>query len=359
MLRWYAGHTIPISAIPIPGAEVLRLHPPRADRRRRPDHPLELPAADGGLEARRRRWPPAARSSSSPPSRRRSRALRLGELIAEAGIPDGVSTSSPASARRPARRWPHIRASTRSPSPARPRSASRSSRPRPATSRRCRWSSAASRPTSSSRTPTSTPPSPAPPTRSSSTTASAARGSRLYVQRQVFDEVVAGRRRAAEGIKLGDGFDPETQMGPLVSDEQLRRVTGYMASGREQGARSLVGGSRFGDRGYFFQPTVLVDAKQDMQIVREEIFGPVVTRAAVRRPQRACRRRERHAATVWRPASGRRTSPRRTPSPPSWGRHGLDQHAITSSTPPCRSAATRSRAGAARWATTRWSCTPR
>ncbi|MCC7371672.1 MAG: aldehyde dehydrogenase family protein [Chloroflexi bacterium] len=101
-------------------------------------------------------------------------------------------------------------------------------------------------------------------------------GSRLYVQRKVFDEVAQGVADAAEGIKLGNAFDPDTQMGPLISDEQLRRVTGYLQSGAEQGARSLVGGSRFGERGYFFQPTVLVDAKQEMKIVQEEIFGPVV-----------------------------------------------------------------------------------
>ena len=69
-----------------------RLHGARADRRLRADHPVELPAADGGLEARRRRWPPATRSSSSRPATRRVTAVILGQICQEAGIPDGVST---------------------------------------------------------------------------------------------------------------------------------------------------------------------------------------------------------------------------------------------------------------------------
>ena len=71
-------------------------------------------------------------------------------------------------------------------------------------------------------------------------------GSRLYVQRKVFDEVAQGVADAAESIKLGSAFDPETQMGPLISDEQFSEVTGYLKSGEDQGARSLVGGGRFG-----------------------------------------------------------------------------------------------------------------
>ncbi len=101
-------------------------------------------------------------------------------------------------------------------------------------------------------------------------------GSRLYIQKNVFDEVIEGVAAAAKNIKLGPGFDPETQMGPLVSDEQLNRVTGYLKSGVTEGARSLVGGQRYGEHGYFVQPTVLVDTNPNMKIVREEIFGPVV-----------------------------------------------------------------------------------
>jgi phenylacetaldehyde dehydrogenase len=68
-------------------------------------------------------------------------------------------------------------------------------------------------------------------------------------------------------------------MGPLVSDKQLRRVTGYLESGRSDGATAIVGGSRHGDKGYFVEPTVLTNTRPDMKVVREEIFGPVVVAA--------------------------------------------------------------------------------
>ncbi|MEV5411302.1 aldehyde dehydrogenase family protein [Thermopolyspora sp. NPDC052614] len=101
-------------------------------------------------------------------------------------------------------------------------------------------------------------------------------GSRLFVHESRFEQVVAGVADIARGITLGPGLHPDTQMGPLVSDEQLRRVTGYLDSGREEGARTVAGGSRYGERGYFVEPTVLVDTRPDMAVVREEIFGPVV-----------------------------------------------------------------------------------
>jgi phenylacetaldehyde dehydrogenase len=101
-------------------------------------------------------------------------------------------------------------------------------------------------------------------------------GSRLYIQKKVFDQVAEGVAEQAKKIKLGPGMDRSTQMGPLVSDEQLARVTGYLKSGVDEGAKSLVGGKRYGDRGYFVEPTVIVDASETMKIVREEIFGPVV-----------------------------------------------------------------------------------
>ncbi|HEY5251926.1 MAG TPA: aldehyde dehydrogenase family protein, partial [Acidimicrobiales bacterium] len=76
-----------------------------------------------------------------------------------------------------------------------------------------------------------------------------------------------------------DGMDADTQMGPLVSDEQLRRVTGYLESGSADGATALSGGARSGNRGYFVEPTVLTNTRPDMKVVREEIFGPVVVAA--------------------------------------------------------------------------------
>jgi phenylacetaldehyde dehydrogenase len=102
-------------------------------------------------------------------------------------------------------------------------------------------------------------------------------GSRLFVEKTIFDDVVGGVVEGAKQIKVGPGRAPDTAMGPLVSAEQLERVTGYIASGLEEGAEALCGGRRIGERGYFVAPTVLVNTTPEMKVVREEIFGPVVT----------------------------------------------------------------------------------
>ena len=107
-------------------------------------------------------------------------------------------------------------------------------------------------------------------------------GSRLFVQEDRFDEVVNGVAEIAKGIKLGPGMESGTQMGPLVSEEQLQRVTGFLDSGREDGATTITGGGRFGDHGYFVEPTVITNTRPEMKIVREEIFGPVVVAAPFR-----------------------------------------------------------------------------
>jgi phenylacetaldehyde dehydrogenase len=101
-------------------------------------------------------------------------------------------------------------------------------------------------------------------------------GSRLFVERSVFDEVTHGIAAAAKAMNVGHGLDSRTDIGPLVSDEQLARVTGYIASSISEGARTLAGGTRVGDRGYFVEPTVIVDTKPHMKVMQEEIFGPVV-----------------------------------------------------------------------------------
>jgi phenylacetaldehyde dehydrogenase len=101
-------------------------------------------------------------------------------------------------------------------------------------------------------------------------------GSRLFVEKPIFDRVVAGIAERAEKIRLGPGLDPSTEMGPLVSQEQLDRVCGYLDSGASEGARAVTGGKRVGKKGYFVAPTVLVDTKPSMKVIREEIFGPVV-----------------------------------------------------------------------------------
>ena len=102
-------------------------------------------------------------------------------------------------------------------------------------------------------------------------------GSRLYVADKQFDRVVDGVSQLASKIRIGPGMETASQMGPLVSEEQLNRVCGYLESGFSEGAKAVVGGAREGDRGYFVQPTVLVDTNETMKVVREEIFGPVVT----------------------------------------------------------------------------------
>ncbi len=101
-------------------------------------------------------------------------------------------------------------------------------------------------------------------------------GSRLYAHKKVFDKVVDGVASIANRIKVGPGLDPATEMGPLVSDEQFARVTGYIASGRQEGAEIVTGGKQVGNAGYFVAPTVITNTNPNMKVIREEIFGPVV-----------------------------------------------------------------------------------
>ena len=96
------------------------------------------------------------------------------------------------------------------------------------------------------------------------------------VEHDIFDDVVEGVAAHARKIKLGPGLDADTQMGPLVSEEQLERVTHFLHQGKQEGACCVTGGSRNGQRGYFVEPTVIKDVKPSMSVVREEIFGPVV-----------------------------------------------------------------------------------
>jgi phenylacetaldehyde dehydrogenase len=101
-------------------------------------------------------------------------------------------------------------------------------------------------------------------------------GSRLYAHKSVYDRVVTGVADIASKIKVGPGLDPLTEMGPLVSDEQFARVTGYIEDGRRQGAHVAVGAERVGNLGYFVAPTVLEKTTPNMKVIQEEIFGPVV-----------------------------------------------------------------------------------
>ncbi len=101
-------------------------------------------------------------------------------------------------------------------------------------------------------------------------------GSRLYVHSAIKDELLKGVAAYAQGLVAGHGLDPATQMGPLVSRLQAERVEGFISAARDGGATVLTGGERFGDAGTFVQPTVITDVTPDMPIVREEVFGPVL-----------------------------------------------------------------------------------
>ena len=101
-------------------------------------------------------------------------------------------------------------------------------------------------------------------------------GSRLFAHKRVFDKLMEGIASEAGKISMGPGLNPDSQMGPLVSEEQFTRVTGFLEAGRKEGARVVTGGERVGNAGYFVAPTVLTDTRPDMSVVRNEIFGPVV-----------------------------------------------------------------------------------
>ncbi len=105
-------------------------------------------------------------------------------------------------------------------------------------------------------------------------------GSRLLVQESIYDDFMKRFREAASSIKVGNGLDPATEMGPLISAGQMERVLGYVESGKEQGARLSLGGERLieGDysRGYFVPPTIFEGVERRMRIFQEEIFGPVL-----------------------------------------------------------------------------------
>jgi phenylacetaldehyde dehydrogenase len=104
-------------------------------------------------------------------------------------------------------------------------------------------------------------------------------GSRLFVEKPAYEAVVERIAANARKIKVGPGWESDTQMGPLVSEEQLQRVTGYLEAGRSEGACVVTGGGRPGgdlERGYFVQPTVFTEVRNQMKIMQEEIFGPVV-----------------------------------------------------------------------------------
>jgi aldehyde dehydrogenase (NAD+) len=102
-------------------------------------------------------------------------------------------------------------------------------------------------------------------------------GSRLFVEEKIRDEFVTRLADKARNRTLGDPLDPATEQGPQVSQEQMDKILHYVDLGRKQGARLLAGGVRRGERGFFVEPTLFDDVKDDMAIARDEIFGPVVS----------------------------------------------------------------------------------
>jgi phenylacetaldehyde dehydrogenase len=128
-------------------------------------------------------------------------------------------------------------------------------------------------------------------------------GSRLYVEKPIYDRVVEGVAEQAKKIRVGSGLDPKNHMGPLVSEEQLNRVCGYLEAGFSEGAKAVAGGRKSGDKGYFVEPTVLVDTNENMKVVREEIFGPVVAAMPFTDPEEIMPRANNSeyglAAAIW------------------------------------------------------------
>jgi aldehyde dehydrogenase (NAD+) len=102
-------------------------------------------------------------------------------------------------------------------------------------------------------------------------------GSRVFVEEKAYDEFVDRSAARANARTVGDPFDPKTEQGPQVDDIQFDKVMSYIESGRKEGAKLVAGGNRAGDRGYFVEPTVFADVRDNMKIAEEEIFGPVMS----------------------------------------------------------------------------------
>jgi aldehyde dehydrogenase (NAD+) len=119
-------------------------------------------------------------------------------------------------------------------------------------------------------------------------------GTRLFVERGVYDEFVGRVAEFGKGLRVGNGVDPDTDLGPLVSQAQLERVTGYLSAGQQEGARALSGGARLTDgdlaNGFFVPPTVFSGVQDDMSIAREEIFGLVISAISFDDPEDLIRR---------------------------------------------------------------------
>jgi acyl-CoA reductase-like NAD-dependent aldehyde dehydrogenase len=101
-------------------------------------------------------------------------------------------------------------------------------------------------------------------------------GSRVLVERPIYDDFVARVADVSRDMRIGSPFDEQTAIGPVVSQDQLERITRYVGIGRDEGDSVLLGGNRHGDVGYFFEPTIFTSVSNNMRIAQEEIFGPVM-----------------------------------------------------------------------------------
>jgi aldehyde dehydrogenase (NAD+) len=101
-------------------------------------------------------------------------------------------------------------------------------------------------------------------------------GSRLLVQEPVYDAMVERLAERTRKRHLGDPFDERTEQGPQIDENQFKKILSYIDKGKQQGARCVSGGERFGQKGYFIKPTVFADVKDNMAIATDEIFGPVM-----------------------------------------------------------------------------------
>jgi aldehyde dehydrogenase (NAD+) len=128
-------------------------------------------------------------------------------------------------------------------------------------------------------------------------------GSRVFVEQKIYDEVVDKMVAKVRKTKVGDPFDPSTTQGPLVCQEQFDRIMSYVKHGKDAGANLAIGGGRVGDKGYFIEPTVFTDVKDDMKIACEEIFGPVMSMIPFKDVDEVIQRGNRSmyglAAAVW------------------------------------------------------------
>jgi acyl-CoA reductase-like NAD-dependent aldehyde dehydrogenase len=116
-------------------------------------------------------------------------------------------------------------------------------------------------------------------------------GARLYIQRPVYDRVIEGMADETQKIRVGMGMQcQQPQLGPVISGEQLNTIIGYIQNGYEGGGSVIIGGKRMDRPGYFVEPTIFVNARDDMKLVREEIFGPVVCAMPFDEPDEILRR---------------------------------------------------------------------